>query len=324
MHPSLYRRLFPWLVLLVLLSPAACLSPSPPPRPARPGQVRVPVVEDLGLEQALAVLERSGLSARTSFDRRTDRRDQHARVYRQEPRPGWWLDPGSPVVLHLYRYPGDYNLMPAPSLINYPRRRALEILERAGLEADLRWDRKTGNPALDDVVYRQNPAPGITVRRGSRVLVYLYRYRKPPPALVRVPNLQGLVLARARARVRGLGLKLKTVSRRPSTRVGLDGLIFAQRPAAGARVPQGTRIQVSLYRYRPPSSRLVRVPDLLGLDLEQARKLILKLGLSPRVLVDKVVKSRQGHHRVYHQDPPPDSRVEPATRVTIQAGRWQR
>jgi len=319
-HPPSRRLLIMILLLAALLALPACLPPTPPPRPPRPGQVRVPVVEDLGLEQALAVLDRAGLSARTSFDRETSRRRDHARVYRQEPRPGWWLDPGAPVVLHLYRYTGDYNLMPAPSLINYSRRRALEILEKAGLKADLRWDRKTTNPALDDVVYRQNPAPGITVRRGSRVLVYLYRYRKPPPALVAVPNLQGLVLAQARARAREAGLRLKVVARRSTTLLRLDGLLYAQRPSPGARVPQGTGIKVGIYRYRPPS-RLVRVPDLLGKTISQARRSLLGLGLNPRVMVDRPAPRPDQRHRVYHQDPPPDSRVEPATLVTIRAWR---
>jgi hypothetical protein len=87
---------------------------------------------------------------------------------------------------------------------------------------------------------------------------------------VEVPNLLGLRLDQARGSVESAGLEFGGVSGDPA------GLVSDQSPRAGADVPRGTVVSVTL---APSSPRLVRVPNLVGQTLDGVPGRLARHGL---------------------------------------------
>jgi serine/threonine-protein kinase len=93
-----------------------------------------------------------------------------------------------------------------------------------------------------------------------------------PPARVRVPQLHGLGESAARARVRHGKLRPVFASTHDSAR---RGTAISQRPAAGARVSEGSTVRIVLSLGPPP----VPVPKLVGQTASSAQSKLHSLGL---------------------------------------------
>lgn len=88
---------------------------------------------------------------------------------------------------------------------------------------------------------------------------------------------------------------------------GAGARVKAQLPAAGAKVAQGS-IMMLYVEGSQPSGAAVRVPDVTGLSVLEANKLIRSFGLEMRV---------EGSGLAVEQSPGPEETVNPSTRVTV-------
>jgi beta-lactam-binding protein with PASTA domain len=138
-------------------------------------------------------------------------------------------------------------------------------LEDAG-EHLLEETLELGNVLEDgELVKSQDPLPGTVVEVGSAVDVTL---GAAAPALVQVPNLDGLGLDSARAELQSVGLVLGGVS-------GAGEVVRGQSPLPGVEVPEGSAVGVTLARVEST----VVVPDLIGLDRDLVPQLLASHGL---------------------------------------------
>ncbi|HHV94577.1 MAG TPA: Stk1 family PASTA domain-containing Ser/Thr kinase [Firmicutes bacterium] len=94
------------------------------------------------------------------------------------------------------------------------------------------------------------------------------------PAEVTVPDVTGLTVAEARLALEKLGLRL-AVDREIESDVPA-GRVLRQDPAANRRVREGRTVWVVVSR----GPRLVQVPSVVGLSLEEAKKMIVDSGLT--------------------------------------------
>lgn len=89
-----------------------------------------------------------------------------------------------------------------------------------------------------------------------------------------VPNLVGMTTADARRRVEGMGLVVKDVREQFSATVA-PGRVLSQRPYAGAVVKEGRHVYLTASR----GVETVRMPDVRGQTLRDARTTLMRLGL---------------------------------------------
>ena len=115
-------------------------------------------------------------------------------------------------------------------------------------------------------VIRTEPAAGERISRRGRVDLVVSR----GTSHARVPDLQGHTLAEARRILLAHGLRLRSVVDRDSPYP--SGNVLESAPAAGSDVPAGAEVSLVI------GSGWSRVPDVRGLHVGDARKLLVAAG----------------------------------------------
>jgi serine/threonine-protein kinase len=147
---------------------------------------------------------------------------------------------------------------------------AQQQLLAAGLQPDVR--RETSSSVPVDRVIRQDPAPGTLLARNA--VVALYVSSGAPP--VTVPDVKGFTRADAEHALAGAKLKTKIVQRYDRSP---KDTVLAVQPQVGGQAPEGSTVTLVISQGLQP----VRVPQLVGLGLDEARSKLAKLGLKLNV-----------------------------------------
>ena len=242
--------------------------------------VPVPNVVGQPATQARRTLERAGLLINP--------RGGEGRVTAQQPPAGTLVAGGSTVSVTLPATPG----LTVPNLVGLTFGEARQAVDQAGLRlapVDSLDDRRRFGVGDRRLVTGQRPTAGTPAQHGDVVTVTF------APATAQVPNLIGLRAGQARDRVAAAGLRLDSPDGR--------GSVDSQQPRAGARVVAGSRVTVTL-------DVGLRVPNLLGLTVDQARTSLARLDLD--------LDAPDGDGRILQQNPPADTPAEPGDTVTVQ------
>ncbi|MGH2572388.1 MAG: PBP1A family penicillin-binding protein [Actinomycetota bacterium] len=97
------------------------------------------------------------------------------------------------------------------------------------------------------------------------------------------------------------------------------GTVVAQSPTAGARVTLGSGVTIFVSNGRgPPPEKRIRVPDVVGLEEQEAKKILRDAGF--KVAVVEVPSDPQDEGKVVAQEPPGGSRRKRGSTVTIFVG----
>jgi serine/threonine-protein kinase len=149
---------------------------------------------------------------------------------------------------------------------------ALERLTDLGLNTKVKGSSYDPNIPKHHVIL-QSPEPGAEIKSGRDVNLSLSR----GPDSVQLPNVAGLSLQQGRVIVESNDLVVGTVTQSHHPRIPNQHLI-AQYPSAGTRTP--TQHAVDLLVSLGPRPQGIVVPDLDGMDLEEAARLLDRHGLS--------------------------------------------
>ncbi|HOE95793.1 MAG TPA: PASTA domain-containing protein [Candidatus Sumerlaeota bacterium] len=208
------------------------------------------------------------------------------------------------VVAHYIR--GEEIL--APDLTGLSVLEALRTMREDGLMLVL--DGEQPHPTQrEGQVISQIPAPGTRIKAGTPVRVLV----SSGQALVTVPDLRGETKIPAGIRLRNLGLDVGTIAEieepgEPS------GAILQTDPPGGTGVPEGTRVNLLVVKGR--QSEFERVPNLLGMTLDQAR-----IALSAQGLVLGEIREAPSDEvnvgEIHEQQPPPGETVLAQTSVSV-------
>lgn len=158
-----------------------------------------------------------------------------------------------------------------PDIVDLTPVQARRKLHRSGLRLrlqDPRWD--VSIP--EGHILQQNPAAFSRVKQNRTV----YAVPSLGHRLYQVPNLQGRSLREARLWIQQSGLERGEITEEASQKVK-EGLVMSQWPPPEKEVDLGT--PVSLVISTGPRRAMVRVPDLVGLSLDGARKSLASFGL---------------------------------------------
>ena len=124
---------------------------------------------------------------------------------------------------------------------------------------------------------------------------------EPPAKQVSVPNVEGMDVDDAMAAIRDAGLAC--------VMDGAGARVASQLPAAGAMMSEGSLVMLYVEGARNASADArVRVPDVAGLSVLEANKLIRAFGLKMRV---------EGSGLAVGQDPAAEEQVLPSTVVAV-------
>lgn len=132
------------------------------------------------------------------------------------------------------------------------------------------------------------------------------------PKQVQVPSLEGIPVAEAKQRLEGMGLSLREGRKEFSERQP-EGIILALDPPPKNMVREGASVSAVISR----GSKFVKVPDLKGRTLEEAKSLLLGLDLQ---IADPIEQKRSRElepGRVLSTTPDGRSKVERGTRVRL-------
>lgn len=163
-------------------------------------------------------------------------------------------------------------LVKVPSVTGLTYEEAIKQLDEAGLEGlqgDIRYD--PSKPI--GTVVEQNPLPDQVVKDGRRIYLIISGGEQ----LYDVPNLVGRTLREAKFVLNQRNLEVQEVEYKPSVQYP-TGIVLSQIESAGSKVKKGTKIGVIISTGMESGD--IKVPDIIGKNIEEAKKLIAANKLS--------------------------------------------
>jgi beta-lactam-binding protein with PASTA domain len=152
-------------------------------------------------------------------------------------------------------------------------------------------------------VVDQAPQPGAELESGSQVMAVVSAGREQ----VTVPKLVGSKVEAAEQLLTAQGLK---ATRRTVDSTKPAGIVVAQSPAEGTKLPKGATVTLSV----SSGKGQVKVPAVQGMSQSDAVKAILNAGLVPIV---NQVPSQEAKGTVIAQDPAPNQEVPAQSKVRV-------
>lgn len=253
-------------VEIVKYAPPEPVAPETPPT-----QVSCPELVGLTQAQAEALLASLGLVGNPILEATND--VPPLRVFAQQIIPGTMLDVGTQLAFRVAKPLPPPVATPVPNFFNRTKGDALVLAAQAGLSISIVEVVTPSHPPHR--VYSQNIAAFSNVPLGTVVTVKLAR---PPagPALVPVPELDGLFAAQAMAKLASVGLAGNAIE--VATNNHPPFKVYSQAPAAGVPWPVGGTVS---FKVAKPVIVQKVVPPLLGLTKAQATAAVVAAGLQP-------------------------------------------
>lgn len=268
----------------------------PPPR------VTVPAVRGLREREARFVLEDLGL--RVTRDEAPSAQIAGGRATGTSPPADTRVSSGARVTLFVSSGPPGDERVAVPAVEGDSERGALRRLRDAGLDPLARPTPSEQVPQGRAI--GTEPAAGTRVERGARVRLLVSSGAHIER--VQVPALAGSALAVARARLEELGLRSQSTTEDSSQPAGT---VVRSDPAAGASVAVGTEVRLVV-----SNGSRVRVPDVVGRPLADARRLLETAGLES---TQRFVDSTQPQGTVTSTAPAAGSEVSRGSTVDVRA-----
>ncbi len=185
------------------------------------------------------------------------------------------------VILYLIILFADRAVMPVivhrggthvvPSLINLSLQKADSILGKEDLELQILAEEADPSKQPGTII-SQIPAPGTKMKKGRMVKV---KVSKAEEAVI-IPKLTGISVRQAELLLAQAGLQLGDISWIPSDSFPKD-VVIENVPSSGLSVPPGISVNITASLGTVPDT--VIMPDLVGKNIEEGRKLLQELGL---------------------------------------------
>jgi eukaryotic-like serine/threonine-protein kinase len=214
---------------------------------------------------------------------------------------GWW------VYNQIQEQLEEAEPVGVPLVEGIPRQQAVNLIERAGLEAEV--EEQSSTEVEQGIVIEQSPREGTRVEKGSTVTIAV----STGPAQVEVPRTVGLSFEEAVERLNALGLEVRRVqvfSNRPV------GQVAGQDPKAGTVVDEGTTVEVRVSR----GLEQIAVPDVLSQSESSARSELEGAGFTVDVVQAPSDSVPEGLVAAQSPDPGVEATRGSAVQITISTG----
>ena len=202
----------------------------------RAGQVQVPDLTGLTVEDATLALQQLQLRPRIEEVRRSDDKVASGRVAQQDPPGGVEARPQRTVKVWVSSGP---HTTPVPSLVGQSERTARMRLEQDGVALTSVSEIWSSEYAVDAVIAQDPPPPTLAPR------VSLLVNRGPRPVIYLMPSLLGLDAGRVEPVLQSSGFRV-TVVESPNYPGIPPGVIVRQQPASGSQVPEDASVTIEV------------------------------------------------------------------------------
>ena len=191
-----------------------------------------------------------------------------------------------------------------------PALQAKQALERQRLQVTLNLAEPAPTSEQASVVKMQQPVSGTRLKGKDVVTLDVYGDYAPP---VVIPKLMDQSGAAARRMLADLGLNptLRTIGTAPSAAKAFR--VFDVAPGEGATVRPNSPVAISAYG---PYEDRVAMPDIIGMDYQEAGRILSALGLNPTLQGGNDVSDQGKAYKIYKQEPVPGTKITP--RQTVQ------
>jgi serine/threonine-protein kinase len=264
----------------------------------------VPKVEGLSLAKARDRLERDGFE-KVKVERERSNAEVDT-VLRQDPDAGETAQASEAITLIVSSGPGNVRV---PSVRNTSRQLAIRELQKQGLEVTA--DTEASGSIRKGFATRTSPSEGTSVERGSRVRLFV----SSGPARVEVPNVVGLTREAAETRLTRARLEVNVELRDSDAP---ENEVVRQSPERGAGAKRGDEVTIVVSRGRQQKE----VPDVTGLDLADARRVISGEGLGVTVR-HRTTANRSDDGKVLQQRPSAGQEVDDGASVIVVVGEFE-
>ncbi len=156
-----------------------------------------------------------------------------------------------------------------PNVVNLNEKDAVNYLKKAGLKVKVINSKSEKVPL--DAVFIQYPMPGKTVKVNRTIQIWVNNGQSQE-----VPNIVGLELLEARSQLQGLNIQIEKIDYQPSNEKYNTVIGVYPSPGTKLEINQKISILVSSQKIVDPST----MPNLIGLDLNDAKVLLEQIGLS--------------------------------------------
>jgi len=195
-----------------------------------------------------------------------------------------------------------------PKIKGLDRKEAEELVTKLGLTFSVAEEVNSDQPK--DTVTTCFPEEGTEVKPNQEVRVFISKGLES----FSVPNVTGVDKSQAKVYIESNGLQMGTVAEEFNDSIPA-GIVISQNPIEDSPVQKGDK--VNLVVSKGPEVKLTKVPDLGGLSLSDAERLLqnknLKLG-SKKVIVTNE-KSQDG--KIVNQDIAPNTEVKEGNSVGV-------
>ncbi|HRP02038.1 MAG TPA: PASTA domain-containing protein [Candidatus Kapabacteria bacterium] len=165
----------------------------------------------------------------------------------------------------------DKAIVDVPSLVGMKLEDGINKLNQSGLEYKISGQLYS-EKYPENIILSQTPQNGIQVKEGRTIYLTISKGNQK----VEVPNLVAYTVRVAKIELMKKGLQLGNIAYDFNDTFGKDTIVY-QNKSVGELVPYGTEIDVVVSQGK---NLTYNVPDLIGLHLEEAEKLIIENGFT--------------------------------------------
>lgn len=201
--------------------------------------------------------------------------------------------------------------IPVPNILGLELEGARGILEAMGLKAGTIFTKYSEESASDHVI-GQSPAFGEVADYGDAVDIIISEGSQT----IIIPNIIGLDFLYASNHLESLGINIFTSKTPLTEEISQPGLVVSVIPQPGTSIKAGSTVELKI----STSELLIEVPDLTGLDLEQASEKLDLLGIGMEIsYFDPYYSFQQGE--ILYQWPLPGDHISRNSTVVLFIGK---
>ncbi len=270
-----------------------------------------PLISVIGqpVTDAVAALKKAGLTPNPITEAKTVAGKPAAAVTRTDPAPGTVVTRNQTIDVY---FNPTLQKVKVPDVRGKSLNDAQAALLKAGLTAKPRAEAEASTKIGNGKVTRTDPKAGTTVDQGTPIQLFVATTQT-----VVIPDVSRRPQADAVAILQGDPLRLVVGVQQATSATIASGSVIATKPAAGAVVPQGSKVIIVVSTGKPD----VPLPRLIGMTQAQAEATLTQLGLTMRVHFTNVPASDPDIGKVIDQNPAQGATVPPGSEVAVTIAR---
>ena len=200
---------------------------------------------------------------------------------------------------------------PLPDVVGMSLTDATEVFGEEGIEIEIAGEEPTPDRP-EGTVLTQTPAAGSMVKKGRRIKLIISAGQE----MVNVPSMVGFSQRQAELRLKEAGLKSGSFNWAVDDSIQFAKVLVYSVPSEGSLVPKG--MPINLFFSRGSQTNIIFVPQLVGLNLDEAQYVVDSVGLNISK-VDLAVNLVLLPYTVMWQSVQPDAKVEIGSSIQLKA-----